>query len=36
MTLGQGQEMALTLNTNLLSFTELVVCIYQYLGHWLQ
>ena len=38
MTLGQGQEMTLTLNTSLLSFTELhvVVCIYQFSGHWLQ
>ena len=29
MTFGQGQEMTLTLNTNLPSFTELVVCIYR-------
>ena len=28
--------MTLTLNTNLLSFTELVVYTYQFLGHWLQ
>ena len=32
----QGQEMNLTINTHLLSFTELVVCIYKFLGHLLQ
>ena len=32
----QGQEITLTFNTNLLSFTELVVCIYKFSGHWLQ
>ena len=28
--------MILALNTNFISFTELVVCIYQFSGHWLQ
>ena len=32
----QGQEMTLTFNTQLLSFNELVVCIYKFSGHWLQ
>ena len=32
----QGQEMNLTFNTHLLSFTELVVCIYKFSGHLLQ
>ena len=34
--LDQCQEMTLTFNTHLLSFTELVVCIYKFSGHWLQ
>ena len=32
----QGQEMNLTFNIHLLSFAELVVYIYKFLGHWLQ
>ena len=32
----QGQEMTLTFSTHLTSFTELVVCIYKFSGHWLQ
>ena len=34
----QGQEMtlAVTFNTHLLSFTELVVCTFKFSGHWLQ
>ena len=35
MTFGQGQEITLTLNTRLLSFTELVY-IYHISGHWLK
>ena len=34
--MGQEQEVILTLNTNLISFTEFVVCIYQFSGHLLQ
>ena len=33
MTLGQGQEMALTFNTHIPSLTQLVVCVYQLSGH---
>ena len=36
MTLGHGQEMTLTLNTNKPSSTQLVVCIYQLSGHRMQ
>ena len=32
----QGQEMSLTFKSHLLSFTELVVCIYKFSDHWLQ
>ena len=32
----QGKEMTFTFNTHLLTFTELVVCIYKFSGHWLQ
>ena len=32
----QGQEMTLTFNTKLRSFTEFVVCIYKFSGNWLQ
>ena len=32
----QGDEMTLTFNTHLRSFTELVVYIYKFAGHWLQ
>ena len=31
-----GKEMTLTFNTHILSFTQLVVCIYQLSDHWLQ
>ena len=36
LTLGQGQEMTVTLNTHINSFTQLVNCIYQHSGHRLQ
>ena len=35
-TFGQGKEMTLTFNTHLSSSAQLVVCIYQLSGHWLQ
>ena len=31
-----GKNPERTFNTHLLSFTELVVCIYKFSGHWLQ
>ena len=36
MTLGQGQEMTVTLNTHINSFNQLVYFIYQHSGHRLQ
>ena len=36
MTLGQSQEMTLTLNTHILLSTHLVVCIYLCSGHRLE
>ena len=35
-TLGQGQEMTLTFNTQISSYIQLDVCSYQLSGHWLQ
>ena len=36
MTLGQGQGMTFTLNTDVVSFTYLATCIYKFSDHWLE